>query len=75
MFVDGVLAGDDLHQAQAAWREAQEPVQQRWQASSQANEGYFDIPDLMNAHDAFISMVDSPKLGTWWTAPSCSPAV
>ena len=61
VFVDGVLSGDELCQAQAAWQQVQEPVQQRWQASN-ASEGYFDIPNLMNAHDAFISMVDSPKL-------------
>ena len=69
--MEGVLAGEALRRAQAAWRSAQLPVEQRWaEGNPVSRDGradldfatYFDIPELMSVDDVFIDLIDSPKL-------------
>ena len=59
-FLD-VLAPAQLARAQAAWQQRQPAVQEEWEAKGRPD-GFFDIPNLLELDDAFIDLVDSPKI-------------
>ena len=56
-----MLAPAQLARAQAAWQQRQPAVQEEWEAKGRPD-GFFDIPNLLELDDAFIDLVDSPKI-------------
>ena len=59
-FLD-VLEPAQLARAQAAWQQRQPAVQEEWEGKGRPD-GFFDIPNLLELDDAFIDLVDSPKI-------------
>jgi ectoine hydroxylase-related dioxygenase (phytanoyl-CoA dioxygenase family) len=78
LFVDDILAGDALAEAQSAYRAALEPERLAWAdavaageaagpdgsntAPGRYNSQYFDLPRIVEQHGCFLDIVTHPRL-------------
>ena len=59
----GLLQGDALQRAQAAWLAAEPAAERAWQDATDGSAGrHFSLPPLTELDDVFLDLVDHPSL-------------